>query len=256
MTSAHADENSWKGISSFYTPVLQKVESTWPIQGLSELSQQKEPLKIQALSTEGDAYFIGVVQMMTIKAPLATVAGFLDHFEEYPKYFDGLKKAQILETKIENEESLFRIYFEQSVPVPFIPNDKSEMIYSVKTIGTSKRFDRYQFRTGNDLISNDGIIILDALSTRLTRYVEFDFWNANWGIAKTFGAKKIWDNSLSGLVQSDLAIKLKSENPTWTEKQVVSESKKMADDYPVEDRFKNRVDSKKWLKAHGIDLNQ
>ena len=100
------------------------------------------------------------------------------------------------------------------------------------------------------------MIVLDAISTHLTRYVEFDFWDAHWGIAKTFGAKKIWQNSLQGLVQSDLAIKLRAENKDWDEKKVLSESKNQADAYPTEDRFNKRVDAKVWLKSHGIDIEK
>ena len=256
MSLAHATEDLWKGKLSFYTPVMEKVEASWPIQGLYLLNEQKEPLKIQAITTEGNDYFIGVAQMMTIKAPLAQVMAFLDHYENYPQYFDGLKKAEILETKKEKDRNWLRIFFEQTIPIPFVPNDRNEMVYSVKASDPSHVVYRYQFRDGNDLISNDGMILLDALSTRLTRYVEFDFFDAHWGIAKTFGAKKIWARSMRGLVQSDYAIKLKVENPGWDPKKVLNESKEFSESYPAEDRYLSRVESKQWFKAHGTDLSK
>lgn len=256
MASAIADEDSWKGSLSFYTPIIQKIETSWPISGLSELNDQKELLKIEAIETEGHPFFIGAVQMMIVKAPMLSLSSFLDHFADYPKYFDGLKKAEVRDSKVENGKAWSRVYFEQSVPVPFVPNDKSEMIYHVDSSNPSRRVYRYQYRTGNNLISDDGIIILDVISTRLTRYVEFDFWDANWGIAKTLGQKKIWSDSLKGLAQSDLSIKIMAENPSMSAEQVLKDSKKMANAYPAEHRFDHKIDSKKWFKAHGIDLGQ
>jgi hypothetical protein len=99
-------------------------------------------------------------------------------------------------------------------------------------------------------VSSDGLVVLESLSPEKTRYFEIDFFNARWGFAKAMGAKKIWENSLKGLTQSNFAFKLKAEDPNKSLDAVLSESKKMTRDYPIENRYLNRIQQKDWLKLH------
>jgi hypothetical protein len=246
----------WSVVQSQYTPIVQKMETTWPITNLSELDHQSETFKLEAITTEGTPLAIGVIQMVMIKAPLATVAQKVDDVAGYSKMFEGLKKSEIQESIKDSDVLRQRAYFEQSVPVPFVPNDKNNMVYWVKATGETRKFYRYQFHSGNNLTSDDGLVVLDAISSRLTRYVEIDFFNANWGLAKTFGEKKIWVDSLRGILQTDYAFKLASENPTWTPDKVKKESSKLADQYPVEKRYEARTKLQTWLKDHGLTLEK
>ena len=254
--AAPASDDPWRGIHTEASELIEKIEAQWPIHGLAELGQQSENFKLEAISNPHDPLAIGALQMVTIKAPLATVAAMVDNFAAYVKIFDGLKHSEIRETKTEKNLTRYRIYFEQSVPVPFVPNDKNEMLYWVKTGSDSRKIYRYQLHSGNHLTGDDGIIVLDAISPRLTRYVEIDFFSAEWGLAKTLGAKKIWVDSLKGLIQTDLAFKLSSESPLENPDQIRKASLKLADQYPAEVRFAERISLPAWIKAHELHLEK
>ncbi len=232
------------------TARIKKIEKTWPIKGLRLLQEQSESFKLQAIQSEADPLIIGAAQFQTIDASLERVTQVLDQFEDYPRIFDGLKKAEVRERKVLASGDLMRLFFEQSVPVPFVPNDVSEMIYEVNKKIKGRTTYRYQLHEGNHLVSSDGLVVLESISPTKTQYFEIDFFNAEWGFAKAMGAKKIWENSLKGLLQSDLAFKLKAEDPKKPLEEVLSESKKLARDYPIEKRYLDRIQEKEWFNLY------
>src|SRR5262249_17999024 len=98
---------------------------------------------------------------------------------------------------------------------------------------------RYQLKESNRLWHSDGAIVLEAVGNR-TRYTEWDFFDADYGIAKTLAPTRIWREAIEGMYLSDIAIKLKAEHPDWENKEVRKESDNSLDDHPVEDLLKNK----------------
>lgn len=187
-------------------------------------AMESPAVRLECYDTPGNRFFIGARQELRVHAKLQAVREVLDDFAHYPELFDGLVKAEVRE-KAGNR---FVVVSEQDVPIPLVPNERNEVIYWVDESPSRVTY-LYQLRKSNHLTANDGAIILEALSPSETAYLELDFWDADWGIAKTFAPDKIWRDNISGLVQADLAVKLKAEHPDWANPHVFDESKKELD---------------------------
>ena len=75
---------------------------------------------------------------------------------------------------------------------------------------------------------SDGIIGIDARPDGSTRYIEYDFWDAEWGLAKTLAPGRIWKDSIKGVYLSDMAVELKAEHMDWSEARAKEEAEKLA----------------------------
>lgn len=244
--------DTWTPTQSTYSAKVDWVANHWPLAELANVPNQSETLSLTALATTDDDGYIGAAQHMMVKAPLKRIAEFLESFPNYVGYYNGLKAAKILATKNVDGKSFTEVAFEQNIPIPLVSNDKSTMLYSVWSPSATLRIFRYQLLEGNHLIANDGVIVLEEISPGLTRYFELDFWNAPWGVAKALGLATLWKHNLEGLVQSDLAIKLYAENPEWSAEKVLEESKNLADNYPIEQRYRERRNAQEWIKTQGL----
>ena len=222
------------GPQSIYSKPLLKVLKSWPPKNLPELEKTAGEVKIQAFDTPDNDTYIGLEQFMIVKAPLSKVEAVLDDLENYPKIFEGLLKL----TVSDRDKNRFLTHWEQNVPIPFIANEKSEMAYLVDKSRPDRKVYRYSLKSGNYQKFDDGMIVIEANGKKETRYTEFDFFDADWGIAKSFGSLKIWKDSVEGLYQSDLAVKFRSEHPEWSFKQVLDKSKDQAGDAPIKERLK------------------
>lgn len=225
------------GIESPYTQILAQTLAHWPPKELGDLAADSLPVQIEALQKPDNSLYIGALQHMTVNAPLAAVVKILDDFGDYPKIFDGLIKCEVRA----RDSNRLLTFWEQDIPVPFVPNEKNEMIYLVHTPDPTRKIYRYQLKSSNHLKTNDGMIVLQALGDAKTDYTEYDFWDADWGLAKAFGHDRIWRENLEGIYQSDLAIKLRAEHPDWPYERVMNESREGAKKAPIG----AKVDSKK-----------
>ena len=248
--SAWAEEVSWKSMGAVpgeYASKLDGMLSNWPPQGIKNLNSDE--LKLNCIRTSGHELLIGFVQTQVIAASLDGVRKVLDDYSDYPELFDDLKEAKIVEKK----GDFFTVFSEQSIPVPLVPNEKNEMVYlahSLKLKGVpidGTWVYEYHLKKGNHLKFNDGLIVMETLPSKKIRYVEYDFYDANWGLAKTFsGTKGIWKNSFEGLVQADLAVKDKSEKPETPSKQIRKITDQSAEEASKKFDLKDCVD---WEKS-------
>jgi hypothetical protein len=220
------------GIESVPSTYLIELLKDWPKKDPFKPSPAPSPgLQIVCLETPGNSLYFGAEQVMQVRAPLSRVAQIIDDFSEYPALFDGL---------LSQNGNLLVVASEQHIPIPFVPNEKSEMYYLVNEPSSSRRVYRYQLKSSNHMKANDGLIILEKKSDSLTSYTEFDFWDADWGVAKALGAEKIWKDNLEGLYQSDLAILLRAEHLDWNDEKVMNESKALLKTMPITEDYRSR----------------
>jgi hypothetical protein len=225
-----------EGPTSPYTRFLLDLLKRWPAhvrgRGVDDASQ----LKLECFATEGNPTYVGLSQKMLIQAGLPAVAAVLDDFGHYQELFPGYDDVHV----ISRDRNRIETYWEQHIPFFFIPNVKLEVTYLVDASRSDRRTYRYQLRNSKSVKNNDGLIVIESLGPSLTRYTEYDFFDADWGLLKSLGEDKVWTESLNGIYLSDVAIQLKAEKPTLTYAQIKEESEKSLDRNPTLECWKNR----------------
>lgn len=171
-----------------------------------------DSVKLNCLETEGRKYFIGVVQNMKVKAPIQVLTEVVSGIGSYAELFPGYAAIR----EVSREGSRVLTYWEQKIPVFFVPNVSYEMDYDLRLEDPSLKIFRYKLHQPGDLKESDGFIILKKISDSETRYLEIDFFDANWGVLEVFAPSRIWTDSVEGLYLSDLAFLLKAEHLDWS----------------------------------------
>ncbi len=228
------------GPHSPYTDWTIKAATHWPPPWLSFAKIEGTPVQLELIETQGNEFYIGVQQLMWVNASLESVEAVLDNFKGYQEIFPDLDDVHV----VSRAGNTFVTFWEQHIPVFFVPNVKFEMNYVVEKSNPDRTIYRYQLKKGEHIKKNDGLIVIERDKApdgkALTRYSEFDFYDADWGPLKTFAPGRIWKDSVEGIYVSDLAVKLKAENPTWPNKKVKEESAKLMEKNPIDAVLKVR----------------
>lgn len=220
LQPAFSLEQDLGGKESFYTrPVLELLRHTQNI--FPSIDSTK--VHIQCISHPSNPFYIGIEQAMEIDAPLSRVAAVIDDF---PSYSSFVKDSLVNEVR-SREGNKFTVFSEQHIGIPFVQNDRTEM-QVVVVEAKNKRSYRFQLKAGNHLKFHDGLVVLEALGKNKTRFLKFNFWDADWGLAKVLAPKGIWKESIKGLYQSDIAFKLIAEHEDWSLEKVAEVSTKEA----------------------------
>ncbi len=210
------------GVKTFYTEKLNDyISATLTV--TANMKAEKSSILLECISNKSNKYYVGVRQEMIIHSPVKTVAAIMDDVDHYKELFPDYKDIHII--KKDGDKVL--TYWEQEVPVPFVDNISYEMIYRWSWLNTQEKMYRYQLKAKTKLIASDGFIYLKELNEKDSLYIEYDFFDAEWGAAKALGARKIWYDSVAGLAYSDLATKLKAEHSDWSNAKAKTESKKI-----------------------------
>jgi hypothetical protein len=180
------------------------------------------PLRLTCVATPGDAKYVGIVQQMEIAAPLSAVKAILDDVPRYKDLFPDC--VDVHEVPGSRSGNRYVTAWEQRVPVFFLPNTRFELTYLVSWIDEGRVVYRYRLARPGDLTNSDGVIALEAAGPERTRFTEYDFFNAQWGLLPE---GMVWREALRGALLSDLAIKLKAENPAWPFARIASESERL-----------------------------
>ncbi len=204
---------------------------------LNKTNPNPPPFTVNCWTQPSHRLYIGVEQRLNIKAPIKQVIDTVDNIDEYKNLFLGYKDVRI----ISRDRSRWLTFWEQIVPVIFVPNIKYEMIYATDVPTPQQKIYRYQLKKSDTLTSSDGFILLTYdEKEKQTNYIEYDFINAQWGMAQVLGESRIWRESVEGIVHSDLAIKFKSENPSWTSQKARDAAQKELPKKAILDCVKNR----------------
>lgn len=231
LPQTHDSQSDLGSVPSPYYSVLKKVVKNWPKSDPFSKKDQGDTVEALAYVTPGNDYYIGAAQRMIVSAPFETVTKVVDNFTKYVEFFDGLIRAE----GVSADGNLVTTSWENSIPVPFVANERNQMIYLVCSPKPGLRLYRYGLKESNHIKMSDGFILVERLSESKTRYTEIDFWDAGGGLASFAGSRKMWSESIEGLLQTDYAFKLASEHPEWSSKKVLEESKHLAE--------KSKIDS-------------
>jgi hypothetical protein len=216
----HSVSTALTGVKSQYSDRLTQLIKNWPTKRSALMGQQKAPIEFKCLETQGNDLYIGIEQVMNVSAPLDRVIKIVDDIDSYKDIFPQFK-----DVKIESKDSnLLVTFWEQIVPFPLVPNIKYRMLYLSNRVSPKRYVYRYQLKEPGEIKTSDGVIILEELGPASTRYTEYDFYDANWGIATVFGKNRIWHDNAEGMLLSDLAFRIKAENPSFSADKVVSET--------------------------------
>ncbi len=228
--------NDLGGVRSPYTEVLRKWSMDATVLS-SQMSNRTSEFKISCYKTDSNPLYIGLKQEFRIEAPVDRVRELLDGFNHYTELFPDYKEIKV----VERSANRLTVDWEQIIPIPFVSNIRYRMLYEFGRSKPGTWIFRYQLKESKDLIFNDGIIYLEASGKDQTQYLGYDFMDAHWGIAKTFAPGKIWKDSVEGIVISDLIVKLKSENPTLSYKEVQQQAKKKSPKELVRSCVDNKI---------------
>lgn len=208
------------GVVSPYTARLEALSKSMVASKQFPVPKGPE-IELKCFSTPGNELYIGVEQKLKINAPLAAVTKVIDDIDHYADIFPGYSDIHV----ISREGDRLTSYWEQTVPIPFVPNVKYEMLYRLETIGSDQKLYRYQLKKSEKLLKSDGFVLVRADGEKSTLFYEIDFFDAKWGSAKIFGKRKLWSNVLEDMAASDYGIKLRAEHSDWNARKVRRESR-------------------------------
>lgn len=202
------------GVRTEYTDFVLKTAT--------ESQKAEENFQLRCFQNPKNDLYIGVEQRVRIHAALSAVDAVLSDFDHLKDLFPGYKDIHLV-SKTENR---FLTYWEQRVPLFFVPNVKYEMIYLVDRSMPTRVVYRYQLKESGTLKASDGFISIRKEDDTHTDFVEYDFFDAEWGAAQILGKTKIWSDAVEGLYLSDLATQLKAENENWSHQKAKNEAEK------------------------------
>ncbi len=206
-------------IDSDYTQFIASKSEELMQNNLKEEIDPEQLIKYKCIKNPEKPKYIGIEQYMEIKAPFNVVKSIMDDVNNYKELLVGYKDIHITET----DKNSFVVFFEQTIPLFFVSNVKFELVYNTDESVPNKKLYRYQLKKSNRLKYDDGLIYLEK-SNNITKYKEFDFWDADWGMVWT---SKAWRESIEETILSDLVVKIQAENPDKTYKEAQKEAKKM-----------------------------
>jgi hypothetical protein len=227
------------GVPSPHTEFVLNLVRNGPSPGLPHPVSPNIPIYLRKISTPNSPYYIGLEQVIMIRAPLEKVAAVLDDFSHYQDLLVGFKDIHVSQ----QDGNQFLIHYEQIIPVFFIPNVKYEMIFRVDDTKPGRKIYRYQLKSPTKVKTSDGMAWIENVSKSsnelpLVRYVKYDFFDAEWGVLKTIKPGAIWKNSVEAFFLADVAIALKAEHPDWEYSKVRSEAEKLLERFPLESVLK------------------
>jgi len=211
----------------------------WPPPDALQPGKDGNPLALECLVTPGHAQTVGVRQVMVIEAPLEDVAAVVEDFAHDAELFPDL--ADVHKVRGSEDGNRFAVAWEQQVPVFFLPNIRYQTTWQLDRARPGRVSYRYKLKEKGAIKATDGLIVLEAVAARQTRYEEYDFIEADFGPVPTSTA---WALTLSGIYRSDVAVKLKLEQPGWTYARIRKEADQLLERFPADgcyERRKNRA---------------
>ena len=203
-----------------HAEALQKLQFDRPF----SLSTPQGPRSVICLSSSHDKNLIGIIHEITVKSTVENLVKIFENYENYTEIFDSLRKSKV--TYREGAE--VHIDFEGAVPFFLAPNSKYSMIYRtlVDHVKETQNYKAYSFTLdqSKDLKSLDGVSVIRKINAATSLYQEIDFLDAHWGAAKVFAPGAIWKDSLEEIINTDIAMKIRAEEPELPAKDVIKKA--------------------------------
>jgi hypothetical protein len=209
-----------EGPDSVYTSKLVQVLKRWSPKHFD--AESVGTVELTCIATANEEKYVGMVQRTTIRAGILAVESVLDDVAHYKDLFPDTVDVHVVPGS--QSGNGFVTSWKQRIPVFFLPNVTYELAYQVDKTTPGLGVYRYKLRQGDKLIASDGMVVLEAMGPDTTQFTEYDFFNARWGLLP---AAVVWRQSLRVAFLSDMAIKLKSENPSWSYKRIALEAEQL-----------------------------
>jgi len=204
------------GPDSVYSGRLVQVLQRWPGKHLD--APGPGPVELTCIATAEQEKYVGMLQRATIRAPLSAVEAVLDDVAHYKDLFPNTVDVHVVPGSRRGNRYLTS--WEQRIPVFFLPNVTYELAYVVDKTTPGRSVYRYKLGRGDQLVASDGMVILEATGPDTTQFTEYDFFHAR---PVPLPTQFVWRESLRGAFLSDVAIKLKAENPSWSYERIASQ---------------------------------
>ena len=229
------------GVKSLYTDWLISQLKAWPPKSVFDdrflAPTPDENIQIKCIQTPKNPDYVGLAQSMFISAPFEKVEALIDDIDQYENIFPDFENVSILS----KDRNTWHTRWEQIIPIPLVPNIQYDMLYLSNKISPTKKIYRYQLKSPGKITANDGAIVIEKNGSSV-RYTEMDFWDANWGIVKTFAPGRIWRDSVKGIFLANIAMKLQAESPVRLEHQVLqNKAKSLWENFPLEKCLDHKI---------------
>ena len=166
----------------------------------------------------GDPWSYGVVRAMRLRASPARVRSVLDDTGAYVGLFENL-----LAVKRSGAANPFTLFTETRIPVPFVANDRTSVLYAVTAEGERARTE-FTLEQCNHLLHFGGVSLVTPVGPTETLLWRVIFLSPGFGAARILPPKTFWvENALGGL-QTDLALRARAEAPVRPAAEILAES--------------------------------
>ena len=193
----HSFEGNLGGPPSPYTERLIALVQNWPM-AASFCPPDTDPAAISmvGIRTPDRPYFVGFKKCMLISAPMANVEAVLDDEADFPKLFSDIAGIKV----VLREKNFSVLEWERTIPLFFFPNLKYRIAYVADKSNQKRLVYRYQFLEGDRLKLDDGIEVLEKVGNGLTRFTNYEFYEADYGFGifgiQGLSAERVWRESL------------------------------------------------------------
>jgi hypothetical protein len=208
------------GTDSVYSGKLVQVLQRWP--GRHVHAPGGGPVELTCLATAEQEKYVGMLQRTTIRAPISAVEAVLDDVAHYQDLFPDLVGVTVVPGS--QRGNRYMTSWVQRIPLFFIPNVTYELAYVLDRTMPGRSVYRYKLGRADQLIASDGMVVLEAIGPGTTQFTEYDFFHAR---PVPIPTHIVWRESLRSAFLSDIAIKLKAENPGWSYKRIASEGERL-----------------------------
>jgi hypothetical protein len=219
------------GIDSVYTEHLTQVLKRWaPLRAdVTPAAREAGSVAITCVATIGSERYVGMIQRQRIQAALTMVEEVLDDIDHYKDLFPGTIDVRVVPGSLRlvpgtPPAARFDTAWVQRPPIFLMPDIHYEMANLVEKTPARAVY-RYKLRLGDVLTASDGLIVVEAIDSTTTEFTEYDFFDGHWGLLPTW---LVWRESLKGAFQSDVAIRLKAEQPAWDYLRIAAEAERLA----------------------------
>lgn len=220
------------GIVTPHSPLVARWVSQLP----AAVKPKSEGLVLRCFETVGHPDVIGVSHGLIIRSSASRVTAIIDDYAHYKDLFEDI--VAVRTKPIAN--GLFEAW-EQKAPLIFLPHTRFSLNTLIHDEMPTRKVWHSRLVSSNQLLGNDVFVAVYPLDNERAYYWEVDFTNANWGLASSIAMSTIWSGAVSSTVVSDLDIKFRAENPTWSFARVREFAKQRADDHLVDHCVNHRV---------------
>ncbi len=210
-----------------YRKSLMALARTWPPPSdkMPIKPTADTPIEITAIRYSDDPWYVGVRKRMIIDAPLSRVEKVLDNIDDFEIMFSEFDEIRI----DKRESNRVLSYWDRPAPMIFAGRIQIKLAYYYDKSKKNRKLYRIELVASDNLYFMDGLIVIEKFGKNKTKYTSYDFSLAKLGIAKIIGVQGLWNRSFEGVVKGDMAIKYRSEHPTWTKDKIEDQRTRMAE---------------------------